>query len=243
MPGNPADGPLDPPPPHCQVVKTSGAVVIDGALDEAAWANAPAVELGQINLLAGHQPCTRYAARFDVYETAKVRFLYDDKYLYVGWEAVDRDIIAHTREDQAMLCNDCDTLELFIKQGNANCYWELYVNPWGSKSTFFMPSGGCRTSDIFAKDKLMNGYHTAAMVQGTINDQSDSDIGWTAEMAVPLSEFAKRGVTFTPGTPWTILLGRYNYSKDFRVWQLSSYPCLPIPNFHLLEGYAPVDWQ
>ena len=55
------------------------------------------------------------------------------------------------------------------------------------------------------------GLRVTAHIDGTLNDGSDHDRGWTAEMAIPLKELATAGVPLDHDHPWTVLAGRYNY--------------------------------
>ena len=61
--------------PRAEAVRTDGRFVIDGVLDEPAWAAAPpTTELWQVTPDEGRP----------VSESTEVRILYDDDYLYVG---------------------------------------------------------------------------------------------------------------------------------------------------------------
>jgi hypothetical protein len=223
------------------VVKTQGSIVVDGKLNEAAWEKTPFQQLSLLNTWKKLPAETVKVIKRDDFESGKVKFLYDDKYLYIGIKFHDSDVIAKSSENQTFLIRAGDLAEIFLKPQDASYYWELYVTPRGNKCSYFYPSHGyLGLSSIYAKKALMPGLRTAAYTCGTINNNKDADCFWTAEMAVPLSEIARAGIPFSPERSWSIMVSRYNYSRKLRTKQLSSFPKLPYVNFHLLEYYAPM---
>ena len=227
--------------PAVEVIKISEAIKLDGKLDEKIWSKAPAYTLTFVNEVAGWPAAERDRVLQDKYESAKVRFLYDDKYLYVGAELEDDDVISYLERDQDLLYRGADTLEIFLSPARGAHYWELYSTPSAYRTSFCFPSGGMiGLQEVFSKSMLMPGFETAFTVNGKINDHKVKDNGWTTEMRIPLSEIAKKGVKFGPGEEWSILAARYNYSHNMYRRQLSVFPALPICSFHLRQYYAPV---
>lgn len=134
--------------------------------------------------------------------------------------------------------------EIFIKADNNPAYWELYVLPLGNKTSFFYPSGGCQGLHSCFDMPLMPGLKTTSACIGTVNDEKSSDTGWTAEMSIPVKEIEKTtGISFNSSNKWKILVARYNYGVNLRNKQFSSFPELPAVNYHLLEYYAPLQFQ
>ena len=86
----------------------------------------------------------------------------------------------------------------------------------------------------------MNTYIGEAKVYGTVNKSNDQDTHWVAEIAIPLKELAAKGVPFDENNPWSILIARYNYGNNLRDIQYSTFPRLPVINYHLIEYYAPI---
>ena len=230
-------------PPRTTAVKVCGKITVDGKLDEKCWQKAPEYVLGHVNNSGGDHPAVQAVIAKDKYEKMYVRCLYDNKYLYVAIRAEDGDVVAYNRQDQEFLFRDCDLVEVFIKPVKANYYWELYATAAGNKSSCFYPSAGTLVNSAINKENLMPGMLVAAQVDGTLNNWKDNDRGWTAEIAIPLTELNKHGIPFAPGNEWTIFFARYNYSKDFRKWQYSGYPAPPIVSSHLLENYSPIDFK
>ena len=67
--------------PPVVVTKITEKIKLDGKFDEKAWAKAPAYNLEFANDAVGWPSAEFNRIVQDKYEGAKVRFLYDDKYL------------------------------------------------------------------------------------------------------------------------------------------------------------------
>lgn len=208
---------------------TPRPVAIDGRLDDPIWAGAPAYSLSPVVAANGERKTLR--------NPGTVRFAWDEKYFYVGAHFVDRDVVAEGDADGLLHFRMGDVCEVFLKPAGRPWYCELYVTPKGRQSAFLWPSGGRRLPSNFIS---INELKVAATVQGTLNDPGDTDEGWTAEMAVPLSLLERSGEKLEPGAGWIILIGRYNYSIDLDEVELSSMPALSRPDFHFTKEYAPL---
>jgi len=111
------------------------------------------------------------------------------------------------------------------------------VTPAGKKTTFFFPSKGYL--GLPSPIKHSSGLTVAAQCDGTLNNWTDRDSGWTAEMAMPVKDLTARGEPFGPGASWRILVARYNYSRHLTQGrELSMTPQLSATNYHLREEYA-----
>jgi hypothetical protein len=204
-------------------------VVIDGKLDDDIWQQTPSypmylsknkIEQGEI-----------------LQETGKVRFAWDDDYFYVAADFQDSDIVAQGREDQMHHYKYGDLCELFLKPTNESYYWELYVTPADKKSSFFYPSRSyLGLPDCL--EKYTCGLTVTAECNGTLNDWQQKDDRWMAEMAMPIKDLEAYGYKFSSGWRWTILVGRYNYSRDLNQTELSMTPQLSRTFFHIYEEYG-----
>ena len=227
--------------PSVTVTRINSKITFDGKLDEKIWSEVPSYNLGFTDDAAAWPVVESNRIKQDKFEGTRVQFLYDDKYLYVGAELEDDDIISYATRDQDLLYRGADTLEIFLSPENAMHYWELYSTPSIYRTSFLFPAGGViGLQEVFAKSMLMPGYETAFKVIGKINDHTVKDKGWTTELRIPLDQLAKQGVKFAPGEKWRILAARYNYSHYMYRRQLSAFPVLPVVNFHLRQYYAPV---
>ena len=171
-------GPKWPKPEKVKGPHADTPPVLDGTLDDPVWAKAATFtggyEFGSATKAA--DPATTW------------RVLWDENYLYFGFQCADTDIIAPElkRDDKVY---DFDCVEMFIlpdfKLGK---YWELIVSP--TKSVFDCLqtkrfTGWGSTGD---PKQDMAGLKFAVSVQGTPNQPGDQDAGYTVEVAVPFKE-------------------------------------------------------
>ena len=216
-----------PAPPEVQAVYAQHDLVIDGRLDEAVWKTAPVYALAL--------PADRAAAGDALQEAGSARFAWNERYFYMAVEFADSDVVAEGEADGEHHFTKGDLAELFLWPEAHSWYWELYVTPHAKQTSFFFPSPGRILPSSFKNHLPLS---VGAQVQGTFNDWSDRDQGWTAEMAVPVSELTQRGEAWGPDAPWRILVGRYNYSVHLPKTEISALPTLSKTNYHLRNEYA-----
>lgn len=203
------------------------SVTVDGRLDEAVWNVAPAYAL---SLCAD-----RVTAGNTLVEGGRVRFAWNEAFLYMAVEFDDSDVVAEGVEDGEHHYLSGDVAELFLWPEDRTWYWELYATPHGKQSSYFFPSPGRMLPSAFRNHVALT---VAAQVQGTLNDWSDSDRGWTVEMAVPVEALTARGEAWGSDAIWRVLVGRYNYSAYLPQPELSAMPPLSRTSFHLRNEYA-----
>lgn len=223
--------PLQPVPPRVMIARyTTTPITIDGVLNEPAWQEAHVYKMSlSKKASAGGRP---------LHEGGVVKLTWNQRFLYVGAQWTDSDIVAEGNADQFVHYKLGDVLELFLKPDDKPWYWELYATPRSNKSWFFLPQ---REGSLEAGSaETLSEFIVKAQCHGTVNDGTDKDLFWTVEMAVPVKALTTRGELFGPESQWRILVGRYNYSRDLPVpWlECSMVPPLRSHNFHLLEGYA-----
>ena len=170
-----------------EAVFTATAPVIDGRLDEPAWALAPVVTDFRISDGGGER-----AAR-----QVSVRVLYDRRCLYFGLEAFnDMTTIAKAVKPAKFSEHDAwklDGLEWYLSANDPGSYYFFCVCPLGIKADLHF--GG------FEDDPFdWNGAWTAAV--GLRSDR------WVIEAAVPFSEVADSAPR--PGDTWMTNFARTN---------------------------------
>jgi hypothetical protein len=180
--------PMGPSPKKAQAVRLTGSVDIDGRLDEAIWASAPAIsDFVLKEPVQGGEPGDR----------TEIRFAYDDHALYVGLrmfsrdpDAIPRDI---TRRDQ---------------YGNSE-HVTVSLDPYLDRRTavsFGITAGGVRrdyyhnqdSEDFMARDFTFDPVWEARA-------QVDAE-GWTAEMRIPFSQLR---FTDKPVQVWGLNVNRW----------------------------------
>lgn len=213
--------------------------VIDGKLNDPVWKKAPAYPLILSENPYGNLP-SRFTATLPgkVRESGTVMFAWDKEFLYVAAQLEDADIIAYGEENHIPHFCKGDVLEVFLNPAGQLRYWELYGTPHGKLSNYFFPSGGhvWLPSVIDRESELK----VASQIDGTLNKWQDADKGWTTEMAMPVRMLTAYGDSFGPGSHWRVLIGRYNYGASLPRKELSSFPQLPVPNFHLLTEFGKI---
>ena len=158
--------------------KTTEAIHVDGKLDERVWDDAQAVSL---SVKSGGEPA----------QATTVRMLWDDFYLYFSWDCVDSHIWSTMTVRDLPLYNQ-EVVEVFIDADSDGFdYVELEINPLGTLWVGFIlnhgfEDGQVKLTGILAWNSL--DIRWAAWPRGTVNDPSDTDRGWSAEMAVPLAD-------------------------------------------------------
>ena len=203
-------------------------VTVDGDLNDPAWKDAQVFPL--------YFSVAEIGEGKSLTEAGEARVCWDDKYFYLGVKFADSDIVAEGTEDQLHHYQMGDLAELFLKPADKTWYWEMYVTPAGRKTTLFFPGRG--RLGLKSSEDNPGGLRVAAQCQGTLNKWEDKDTSWTGEMAVPIKDLTARGETFGPGSRWTILVARYNYSRYLSWKELSMTPQISKTNYHQLEDYA-----
>lgn len=217
------------------VHRSATPIAVDGHVDKAVWQGVEAVRLDI--------PREQQQQGLTMEEGGTARLLWDEQYLYVAFDFVDSDVVANGTEDDQEHHNLGDVAEIFLKPAEQTWYWEFHVTPAGYVSTYWHVGRGrfgLQGVNSHVKPRFIE---AAARVQGTLNDWHDRDQGWTAEVAIPWDKLDRFHERATPRENWTILVSRYNYTR-YRVQatgpELSSWPVLSKPAFHLVEQYAPL---
>lgn len=157
--------------------RTNEKVVIDGKIDEAAWKNAPLTEA--FHDISGEGfPTPQYKTQ--------AKMLWDDEYLYVAGIMEEPNVWANLTVRDTVVYYDPD-FEIFIDPtGDAHNYYELEFNATGVlfDLSLEMPYRAPRRNFVqFQWD--CPGLKYAIHVDGTVNNNKDTDRGWTIECAIP----------------------------------------------------------
>jgi hypothetical protein len=218
---------VDPPVEHSAECRwATGPIKIDGVLDEAAWAKAELLK--NFAVYWQHRPPKT---------ATKARLLWDDNYLYFAAEMEDSDLYADVKERNGMTWTN-DVFELFFKpSADKLAYYEFQVNAANTPLELFFPSRGSGGYQRFAPLTKF-GMESAVKLDGTLNNPTDQDKGWTVEGRIPLSAFLSSGAKPQPGSKWRFALCRYDYSVAFDRAETSSTAPLTQPDFHRYEDYG-----
>lgn len=219
-----------PPPKSYECYWATTPIHIDGKLDDPAW-KAAAWTTDFVDIEGSAKPLPRFRTR--------TKLLWDDKYLYIGAELEEPDVKATLTQHDSVIFHDND-FEVFMKppvdapgyfefEINAlNTGWDLYLN-----KPYNQGGQADNSWDI-------PGLKTAVAIQGTLNNSSDKDHGWTVEIAFPWSAFASRLPVTKPeiGSQWRINFSRVEWKagqpkEDNWVWSPQG-----VINMHVPERWG-----
>ncbi|MHC4874123.1 MAG: carbohydrate-binding family 9-like protein [Planctomycetota bacterium] len=214
-------------------VYTEKAIKIDGRLNEKAWDKAENLEFIQFGTL--EKPLSRTEAKL----------LWDDKYIYVGFKAYDKDIFGYIKTHDGKTQLD-DVLEFFFKPDtDKRQFYNFEINSLATVKDYYQKfPGGAGASHRWIKWNCA-GLKCRVIINGTLNNCEDVDKFWTMEIAVPFAELpSMKGKIPVNGSESFFHVARYDYSvylpADIKGRDITS--CAPFPqkvkqNFHNVEHW------
>lgn len=114
----------------------------------------------------------------------KVKMLWDDTCLYIAATIRDPHVWATLTHHDDIVFHDND-IELFIDPYNTtHQYFELEFNPINTVFDLFLTKPYRNFGNPLINWNA-EGLRTAVKIQGTLNNPSDTDRGWTIEIAIP----------------------------------------------------------
>lgn len=209
------------------VTRTSSRIVIDGKSDEADWKRATSV---------GDFVFTWWNQGDGEPQQTDARLLWDDENLYVSFQCQDKDVQAvHTERDSPVYRDDC--VEVFASPvvDHPERYFNIEMNALGTQLEQYRPSG-----DPNQKEWNPDGIRVAVSIDGTLNDSSDTDRGWTLEVAIPFQLFKDAIPNGKPniGDRWRMNLNRLE--GNMKVKSQWSQGDRNFPRFHHPEFFGTV---
>ena len=182
--------------------------IIDGLPDDDAWRSAPWTA-DFVDIQGEPLPAPRYRTR--------ARLLWDDDFLYIGAKMEEPHVWGTLTDRDAVMYRDND-FEVFIDpDGDSHLYYELEINALGTEWDLMLikpyRDGG---PAIDAWD--IRGLKTAVAIDGTLNDPTDVDAGWSVEIAIPWDVLAE--ATGRPAPPRMGDRWRLNFSRV--QWRLAT---------------------
>jgi hypothetical protein len=160
------------------VTRTTGAISIDGKLDEADWSRAVAAPLK--NPVNGS----------DCPYATTIKLLWDDTNLYAGFYCEDADAWATYTARDGHLWEE-EVVELFIDpDGYGHFYYEYEYNPLNNVVDLVVMNAGERKNGRFKSlfswdcEGMKNGVHVEGDPKPGTKDKY-----WTVEVAIPFDTF------------------------------------------------------
>ena len=157
--------------------KTSKEIVIDGDGADKAWEKAewttPFIDIEGVET--------------PKYKT-QVKMLWDDKYYYILAKMEEPHVWANLKQRDTIIFYNND-FEVFIDPDNdTHNYYELEINALNTAWDLFI-NKPYREKNTVLNDWNIDGLKSAVKIDGTLNNASDIDKGWTLEIAIPWSVY------------------------------------------------------
>lgn len=211
--------------PEYTARKVTRAVELTGKLDDPLWQQAETATL--VDAVTGEP------GRF----STEVKVLYDDTFLYVGFNCQDDYVWGTVTKRDGPIWNE-ETVEVFVNPiGATHQYYEINVSP---KNVIFdscilnrRTKSDPNNSFIGLPEWNPDGLRTATHILGSA-DQHGAATGWTAEYAIPHT--ALIGAPNTPpksGDVWRINFYRIDSperdQREHYAWSPTGRPAFHLP--------------
>lgn len=181
---------------------------IDGKLDDAVWKNVEWTDNFK-DIEADRKPLPTWNTR--------AKMTWDDKGLYIAAELLDPHVWAYLKNYDDIVFYDND-FEVFIDPDNdTHRYYEFEVNALNTMFDLFMPKPYRNGSGAMITFNAP-GMKWAVDVQGTLNNPSDIDKGWTVEMFIPFWAVSIGNSAKVPvdGDFWRVNFSRVEWKTEVK---------------------------
>ena len=185
---------------------TTEAIEVDGKMNEISWKKAKWSEI--FKDIEGKKSAA-YDTRF--------KMIWDKEYLYFLAEIKEPHVWATLKKRDTIIFYNND-FEIFIDpEGDTHNYYEYEMNALNTIWDLFL-SKPYRNNGRILDGWDFKDLKTAVHINGTLNDSSDIDEGWTAEIAIPWSFVTEPGgTTIIPENKfWRINFSRVNWGFDLK---------------------------
>lgn len=220
--------------------RAAAPVQIDGRLDKPAWEHAPWTE-DFVDIEGALKPLPPLRTR--------AKMLWDDTYLYIGAELEEPHVWATLTEHDSVIFQDPD-FEVFIDpDGDNHNYYEIEINALNTEWDLRLPKP-YRDGGPPLDEWEIPGFRSAVYINGSLNDPTDTDIGWSVEMAIPwtvLGEFAECACPPHNGEQWRLGFSRVEWHVDVVDGRYVKVPGAPEENWvwspqGVIDMHRPETW-
>lgn len=205
--------------PDYTVFRTDAGIVIDGVLNEDDWAKAePAGEFVFPWWTSGAK------------EQTEAKMLWDDDHLYVAFRCDDAHMWAdHYSTNDWTYNDDCAEIFWFPGPEATDSYYTFEINCLGNLLSVYVNPA----NPITHRDSRIMVPRIGRTVQGTVNNDNDTDTSWVLEVAIRFSDYPElsSGEPPSPGDVWRAGLNRCGgkTNPQYSQWSPSQ---TTRPNFH-----------
>jgi hypothetical protein len=175
--------------------------------------------------------------------------LWDEEYLYVGAELQEPHLWATLTRHDSVVFHD-DDFEVFIDpNGDSHEYYELEINALGTTWDLLLPRP-YKDDGRPVNDWEIVGLKSAVHLDGTLNDPTDTDRGWSLELAIPwtaLGELARRPAPPGEGDQWRVNFSRVESPVEVSEGAYRKMPGVREDNWvwspqHVVDMHRPEWW-
>ena len=148
-------------------------------------------------------------------QNTRAKMLWDKSFLYIAAEIKETHIWAKLLQRDEIIYYDND-FEIFLDpDNNTHQYFEIEVNAFNTVFDLFLPKP-YRNNGAVLLSWDAPGLRSAVKIQGTLNKSSDTDKGWTVEMAIPFKSLALGNHVKVPneGDLWRINFSRVQWDTE-----------------------------
>ncbi|MDG2222373.1 MAG: transglutaminase domain-containing protein [Rubripirellula sp.] len=186
---------------------TESPISVDGKIDESVWKSTPWTTAFR-DIEGDVKPKPRHRTR--------AKMLWNKDFFYIAAQLDEPHVWGTLTDHDAVIFHDND-FEVFIDpNGDNHEYYELELNALNTTWDLFLPKpykDGGKADNSWE----IEGLQTAVNVQGSLNDASDQDSGWSVEIAIPwkvLAEFSRQPAPPRPGDKWRVNFSRVEWQHE-----------------------------
>lgn len=196
-----------PPASGLYAVRANVAPVIDGRTDDEAWTRAQWSE-PFVDITGDPTNPPRHRTT--------MAWMWDDSALYVAARMDEPHVWGTLTKRDAIIYHDNDFEIFFDPDGDNHEYGEVEVNALNTIFDLWLerPYRDAGRADISWN---VDGLQTAVLIEGTLNDPTDTDRGWSVEMRIPWRGLRRvGGVSGAPteGTQWRVNASRVQWNAE-----------------------------
>lgn len=182
---------------------------LDGRIDKPFWGDAPFTD-PFLDIQGKHMPLPRFLTR--------AKMLWDDENLYFAAELSGDEIWGHLTERDSVIYQDND-FEIFLDPDSDTFhYYEFEINVLNTVWDLFL-SEPYRDGGKGLNGYDIHGLQTAVHVDGSINDPSAPNKGWSVEVVIPFAsiyEYQKEPRAPKNGEFYRVNFSRVHWKTDVK---------------------------
>lgn len=211
---------------------SEAAPKVDGDLSDATWEKI-AWTSDFVDIRGKEQPAPRFRTR--------AKMLWTAEGLHVAAEMVEPHVWGTLTEKNAIIFHDND-FEIFVDpDGDTLNYYEFEINALGTIWELTLDKPYAKGGNA-ALGTNLPGLKSAVKIDGTLNDPTDTDTGWSVEVFLPWKDLAKyTGKLPSPpnaGDTWRINFSRVEW---IHLVKDGKYVRVPEHRAKIPEGDHPED--